>query len=127
MLASKVLFLPQERSAAVVRIRIVQLPDVDEVDGIALDSFEVGSEHEVGNSLGALLLAEGWAEPVPLDAPRPPEPFSEGDPFGTTTLDRNSPPNLVKEQHPPFLDRDLVRELASDWSWRRRRRPWSKK
>jgi hypothetical protein len=122
MLASKVLSVQPEHFGPVVRIRIVQSPDVTEVDGIALDSFEVGNEYEVGNILGGLFLAEGWAEPVPLNAPRPPEPFSEDDPFGTTTLDRNSPPNLVREQHPPFLDRDLAREVAADWRWRRRRR-----
>jgi hypothetical protein len=43
----------------VVRIRIVQTPPIAEVDGIALDNFEVGGEYEVGNSLAALLLAEG--------------------------------------------------------------------
>jgi hypothetical protein len=105
-----------------MRIRIVRSPPIADVDGIALDSFEVDGEYEVGNSLGSLFLAEGWAEPIALDAPRPPEPFGADDPFGTTTLDRNNPPNLVKEQHPPFLDRDLIREVAQDWSWRRRRR-----
>jgi hypothetical protein len=85
-----------------------------------VEGFEVGREYQVGNSVGAVFLAEGWAEPVDLDAPRPPEPFSEDDPFGTTTLDRNSPPNLVKEQHPPFLDRDLAHEIAP--KWRRRKR-----
>ena len=43
-----------------MRIRIVQAPPVAEVEGITVDFFEVGSEHEVGNTLGALLLAEGW-------------------------------------------------------------------
>ena len=105
-----------------IRIRIVQSPPVADVDGIPVDYFEVGGDDEVGNSLGALFLAEGWGEPVALDEPRSPEPFSADDPFGTTTLDRNSPPNLVKEQHPPFLDRDLAREFAPPWRWRRRRR-----
>ena len=105
-----------------VRIRIVQTPPIAEVDGIALDNFELGGEYEVGNSLAALLLAEGWGEPVALDEPRPPEPFGADDPFGTTTFDRTSPPNLVKEQHPPFLDRDLAREVAPNLRWRRRRR-----
>lgn len=122
MLASKVLLNREERQSPVMRIRIVQSPPVADVDGIALDYFEVGGEYVVGNSVGALFLAEGWGEPVALDEPRPPEPFSADDPFGTTTLDRNSPPNLVKEQHPPFLDRDLAREVALPWRWRRRRR-----
>ena len=105
-----------------MRLRIVQSPGMAAVDGLALDGFEVGGEYEVGNSVGALLLAERWAEPVALDAPKPPEPFSADDPFGTTTLDRNSPPNLVKEQHPPFLERDLAHDIAPDWRARRRRR-----
>ena len=105
-----------------IRIRIVQSPTVADVDGIALDGYRVGDEYELGNSLAALFLAEGWAEPVELDATDPPEPFSADDPFGTTTLDRNSPPNLVKEQMPPFLERDLAHDFARDWRSRRRRR-----
>jgi hypothetical protein len=34
------------------------------VDGIRLDVFVPGCSYEIGNSLGALFLAEGWAEPV---------------------------------------------------------------
>ena len=109
-----------------LRIRIVQSPPIADVDGITVDHLEVGEEYEVGNSIGALFLAEGWAEPVALNEPRPPEPFSADDPFGTMTLDRNNPPNLVKEQHPPFLDRDLAHEIVPAWRWRRRR-PLSKK
>ena len=106
-----------------MRIRIVQSPTVSDVDGVDLDGFTIGGEYEVGNSLGALLLAEGWAEPVALDAPKAPEPFGADDPFGTTTIDRSNPPNLVKEQHPPFLDRDLAHDIASTgWRSRRRRR-----
>jgi len=105
-----------------VRIRIVQSPTVADVDGITIDGFRVGEEYELGNSLAGLFLAEGWAEPVALDAPGPPEPFSANDPFGTTTLDRNSPPNLVKEQVPPYLERDLAHDFARNWRPRRRRR-----
>ncbi len=47
-----------------MRIRIVRPPPVRDVDGIAVDAFEVGREYEVGPSLGALFLAERWAEPV---------------------------------------------------------------
>lgn len=105
-----------------IRIRIVQTPTFADVDGIALDGYKVGDEYELGNSLAALFLAEGWAEPVELGVPGLPEPFSADDPFGTTTLDRNSPPNLVKEQVPPFLERDLAHEFARHWRQRRRRR-----
>ena len=105
-----------------IRIRIVQTPNITDVDGIALDTYRVGDEYELGNSLAALFLAEGWAEPVELGVPGPPEPFSADDPFGTTTLDRNSPPNLVKEQVPPFLERDLAHDFGRHWRQRRRRR-----
>ena len=104
-----------------MRIRIVQAPSIAEVEGITLHLFEVGSEHEVGNTLGALLLAEGWAEPIALDAPKPPEPFSAEDPFGTTTLDRSSPPNLVREQHPPLAERDRAGDSALRSARRRKR------
>jgi hypothetical protein len=80
--------------------------------------FEVGRCYEVGNGIAALFLAEGWAEPVELDAPQSPEPFGLDDPFAVPLLDRNSPPNLIKEHAPPFLDR----HQAADFRWRRRRR-----
>ena len=102
-----------------MRIRIVQSPPIASVDGLQLDCFQVGEEYEVGNSLGALLLAEGWAEPVPLDAPAPYVPFSEDDPFVPRVLNRESPPNLVRETHPPFVD-DL--DSAADFRWRRKSR-----
>ena len=103
-----------------IRLRIVQSPTISDVDGIALDRFRVGDEYDLGNSLASLFLAEGWAEPVELDAPGHPEPFSADDLFGTTTLDRSNPPNLVREQMPPFLDRDLVHEFGTHWPQRRR-------
>jgi hypothetical protein len=102
----------------VVRIRIIQKPPVAGIDGIRLDCFQAGREYEVGNSVGALLLAEGWAEPVPLDAPRPYLPFSENDPFDSRVLYRDQPPNLTKEKKGPYLERDA----AADSPWRRRTR-----
>jgi hypothetical protein len=57
-----------------MRIRIVRALPIRDVDGIALDAFEVGREYDVGTRLGALFLAEGWAEPVttgPLRAQDP--------------------------------------------------------
>jgi hypothetical protein len=101
-----------------VRIRIVHIPTIAGIDGIRLDCFETGKEYEVGNSVGALLLAEGWAEPVPLDAPRPYLPFSDNDPFDSRVLYKDHPPNLSKDQTRPYLDRDV----AADSRWRRRRR-----
>ena len=47
-----------------MRIRIVRHLPIRDVDGIALDAFEIGMEYDVGSRTGALLLAEGWAVPV---------------------------------------------------------------
>ena len=52
-----------------LRIRVLQTPPRHEVDGIRLDRFRPGREYVLGNSLGALFLAEGWAEPVEDDEP----------------------------------------------------------
>lgn len=57
-----------------MRIRIVRPLPVRDVDGIAVDAFEVGREYEVGPSLGALFLAERWAEPVAPVRERAPRP-----------------------------------------------------
>ena len=100
-----------------LRIRILQTPPLTDVDGIALDGFEADTEYEVGNAVGALLLAEGWAVPIALDEPKPPDAFSPDDPYGLTTLDRNNPPNLVKENYPPYLERPFAADRPS------RRRP----
>jgi hypothetical protein len=81
-----------------MRIRIVRIPPVAGVDGIRLDCFAVGAEYEVGNSIGALFLAEGWAEPIPLDFPTPPEPFGESDPFDSRRLYRLITPRTWSER-----------------------------
>lgn len=101
-----------------MRIRIVQKPLLAEIDGLDLQHFQVGSEYDLGNTLASVMLAEGWAEPVPLDAPPIPIPFGPDDPFSMPVIDRNNPPNLVKEQHSPFFDR----EIAADIKWSRRKR-----
>jgi hypothetical protein len=75
---------------SVMRIRILQRPPDDSIDGIRLDRFEPGYQYEVGNSLGALMLAEGWAEPVQLDEPALLVPFSDSDPFDAHRLYRGS-------------------------------------
>jgi hypothetical protein len=102
----------------VLRIRIIQQPPVASIDGVRLDCFATGVDYEVGNSIGALFLAEGWAVPVPLDAPVPPTPFSDSDPFEPRLLDRQNPPNLVRDSQPPYLDH----ATAADYKWRRRPR-----
>jgi hypothetical protein len=70
-----------------MRIRIIRTPSRDCIDGVQLSRFVPGTQHEVGNSLGALFLAEGWAEPAPPDEesvtiPRASHPFDDRDPAG---------------------------------------------
>ena len=104
-----------------IRIKILQLPPIADIDGIRLDRFEVGREYEFGNSLGALFLAEGWGEPVPLDAPKPHEPFTLGDLFDTRVLDGHNPPNLKREQESPVWERAVAADAARSKPPRARR------
>ena len=71
-----------------MRIRIVRKPTRVSEDGIRLDCFAVGQQYEVGNTLGALFLAEGWAEPVALGDPASLIAFDENDPYEAKVLDR---------------------------------------
>jgi hypothetical protein len=48
----------------IMRIRIVQKPTEDYVDGMDLRHFRVECEYVVGSCLGSVMLAERWAEPV---------------------------------------------------------------
>src|SRR5947207_15794379 len=102
-----------------MRIRIVQAPPIRGIDGIRLDCFSLGSDYDVGNTIGALFLAEGWAEPIPLDAPAFSEPLSGGDGFVKVIRDRAHPRNLIRQTHPPYLD---VQQTAADLQKGRRRR-----
>jgi hypothetical protein len=107
--------------SAVIRIRIVQIPAIHDVDGVALDRFHVGVEYDLSTSLASLFLAEGWARPVPLDDPRPYTPFGGDDPFHSDAIyrDKHRPPNLTKELRPPAAQRSI----AADIRRRRRRGP----
>jgi hypothetical protein len=90
----------------VIRIRIRQQPFTASIDGLRLDSFEVGRVYEVGNLTAALLLAEGWAEPVAADQPEPARtpaaPVVVSRP--ARKADPNNPPNLIRENDPPYMD-----------------------
>jgi hypothetical protein len=55
-----------------MRIRIVTRPESKSIDDIRLDYFELGHVYDVGASLACLMLAEGWAEPAPVEEPTPP-------------------------------------------------------
>ena len=84
-----------------MRIRIVHQPTHPDVDGVDLTQFHVGREYDLGMSLASVLLAEGWAEPIPLDTPPPPVPFGPEDPFTMRVIRRREPPTLVRDElHP---------------------------
>jgi len=47
-----------------MHIRVVQRPPLSQIDGLPLNHLRVGRDYDVGNTLGSLCLAEGWAGPV---------------------------------------------------------------
>jgi len=102
-----------------MRIRVVQRPTIGVVDGIDLKHFVPGQKYDVGSSLGALMLAEGWAVPVD-DAEPGVGPFKETEAYTPRVIDRPAPPNLIREAFPPYAD---SLPNAADFERRRRRRP----
>jgi hypothetical protein len=103
-----------------MRIRIMRTPPVPSIDGVRIDLFEPGREYAVGNSIAAVMLAEGWAVPVAFDEP-PPPPVVEADPFREPiSRDLDSPPNLTRELYPPFFDN--LTNVAAEFERRRRRK-----
>ena len=97
-------------------IKIVQRPPSTSIDGIRLDRFEPGHRYEVGSLLGALMLAEGWAEP--LDDFQPDSPERLIDTATRVEITTQRPPNLIREVYPPYLDR---LGIAADFE--RRKKP----
>ena len=103
-----------DHNSAVIRIKICQIPKDACIDGVQLDRFVPGQQYEVGNLLGAYLLAEGWAEPATQDGRSFVASISE---FGAET-DEPLPPNLRREAYPPYY---VGPELALDRRRTRRR------
>ena len=101
----------QRQLESVMRIKILRPPTVRDVDGIRLDVFRPGVQYEMGNSLGALFLAEGWGEPIASDEPAVLIPLSE---FTVDT--ERAPARLIRQTCPPSHDASPA--LAPD---RRRR------
>ena len=99
-----------------MRIRVLHRPALAAVDGIELKHFLPGLAYDVGTSLGTLMLAEGWAAPAENDSPEA-TPVS-GDPFTSRVRDSSSPPNLIRETHPPAAD-----EITMAADFERRKRP----
>jgi len=104
-----------------MRIRVVQTPTARVVDGIDLGHFVPGQKYDVGTALGMLMLAEGWAEPLP-DSEAVVAPFSEADPFTPRVVDRSAPPNLIRETYPPYAD-----SIPTAADFERRKRPRSRR
>ena len=85
-----------------MRIRVVQKPGSTSIDGIRLQDYESGHSYEVGTTVGALMLAEGWA--VPDDAPG---------------LTRNASPRAeIRGIYEPPRP---LRDIAADYSGRSRK------
>ena len=77
-----------------MRIRVIRKPPADGVDGIDLRRFHVGAAYTVGNTIGGLALAEGWAVPLApgeLDTLVPLDVLLDG-------VARRDPPNLIRER-----------------------------
>jgi hypothetical protein len=100
-----------------MRIRVVQRPTISVVDGINLKRFVPGRKYDVGTGLGTLMLAEGWAEPAEDSEPTV-APSKAPNPIPSRAVDRSSPPNLIRESHPPSLD---TLPIAADFERRTRR------
>jgi hypothetical protein len=99
-----------------MRIRIRQKPTAASIDGLRLDRFEAGHLYDVGTTLGMLLLAEGWADPVVNEEPALLLPLSDtpsGTSVGATGKDPvKDPANLIRVRHQPDTDRlDLAADI----------------
>jgi hypothetical protein len=106
-----------------MRIRILHRPNCSSIDGIRLDRFEPGQLYEVGNSLSAVFLAEGWAEPVALD--EPPKLSTGGSASGTPDAAPprdERPANLIREFYPSDADRGRIADVADASDADRRKR-----
>jgi len=57
-----------------MRIRVIQKPTYECIDGISLCQFEVGRSYEVDALLAAVFLAEQWAVPVTSEDDAPEQP-----------------------------------------------------
>jgi hypothetical protein len=95
------------------------------IDGIRLDIYQPGYRYEVGNIVGAFLLAEGFAKPVTdehvaMDVPArdfdTPRLIIERRPPAPKT---HRPPQLVRDRTPPAWEQFGV---AADFERRTRRR-----
>jgi hypothetical protein len=93
-----------------MRIRLLHRPPARSIDGLHLQRFEPGSLYDVGATLGALMLAEGWAEPVTSETPALLVPLDQGG--IVERLPHREPHNLVRERLPHYFDHlDIAGDL----------------
>lgn len=88
-----------------------------DINGIRLDVFEVGYEYEVGNLLGAVMLAERWAEPVWSE-------IETGRAHRKVSVRGNAslyPQNLIRQTYQPNSDRPSVTPSRTRMRQRKRR------
>jgi hypothetical protein len=97
-----------------MRVRIIAEPRNQRSNGIQLDRFHVGQEYDVGTTLAALLLCEGWAEPIDDQTPARLRKRKRA-----AVVSEPVPPNLVRDTSPPSY---AGRAIAMDRSRRKRRK-----
>ena len=98
-------------------IRIIAEPKGQRIDGVQIDRFHVGQQYEVGPAVGALLLCEGWAEPVDDQEADRLVPHRKSK--RAAAASDPVPPNLIRDASPPSY---AGRAIAMDRSRRRRRK-----
>ena len=98
-----------------IRIQILHVPPGYCIDGIRLDLFQVGLEYEVGDTFGALLIAEGWAKPLGYSA-------HESNPAPRVEIEERpniaSPPNLIRDSRPFYPAREDCFPNDRRWVYR---------
>lgn len=75
-----------------VKVRITETPKEKELDGIALDRYWPGTVREVSATVGAWLVAQGYAQPEMRHAPKEDLDFGNSvKPVRSTAHDRRQP------------------------------------
>jgi len=102
-----------------MRIRIVRKLSPDCISRLCEEGFDLresafdaGGCYDVGTTLGALLLAEGWAEPVADERPASRVPL---DAMPAEAFDCPTPPNLKRAviRQSPAVAADRARKTAT--------------
>jgi len=103
-----------------LRIRLIQEPTASSIDGIRLDQFQPGFVYDVGNTLGSLFLAEGWAELITIERPALVIPLDEFAP-DAKRQQRTTTTNAAREYRPASRDHAVAADRSTSLRGRRRR------